>query len=52
MARPAFTRGHYIRLAGAIRKNGMDLDSLCAMFAEDNPRFSPEAFRKACGGAE
>lgn len=49
MSRPSFSRGHYIKLAGALRSGGINLDALCTLFSKDNPKFNPETFRRACG---
>jgi hypothetical protein len=52
VARAAFSRQHYDRIADAIEgtpPGGSVVDAICAMFAEDNPRFQAERFLSACG---
>lgn len=56
----AFTKQHYERIAAILRTEVLGkvtdheyegiVDEFVAMFREDNSRFVPERFRKACHG--
>ncbi len=64
--RPVFERRHYSSIAAVMRKvtdhylsDGLYpsevelvVNSLSSMFEEDNPRFDPRTFKRACGTEE